>query len=178
MREDPLDDGWNVTEMNIDQYVYIYISRIHTRLCACVYLYIYIYTCVMKNGIIKLGLCQQKHDFSMLVLWYFPIRLLRCHSTCWANAAVWHDFLQFVASNFRIRNYRVESASPESTSKRSDQRRRISVKDDPGSTSCINGRDEGFLGSIRVSFGTVGIVGMVGWSRWSDGRDSRGSRHL
>ena len=123
----------------INVYIYIYISRIHTRLCVCVY------TCVMKNGIIKLGLCQQKHDFSMLVLWYFPIRLLRCHSTCWANAAVWHDFLQFVASNFRIRNYRVESASPESTSKRSDQRRRISVKDDPGSTSCINGRDEGFF---------------------------------
>ena len=169
MREDPLDDGWNVTEMNMHQYIYIYIdidiSRIHTRLCACVC--IYIYTCVMKNGIIKLGLCQQKHDFSMLVLWYFPTRLLRCHSTCWANAAVWHDFLQFVASNFRIRNYRVESASPESTSKCSDQRHRISVKDDPGSTSCINGRDEGFLGSlgsIRVSLGTVGIVGMVGWS--------------
>jgi hypothetical protein len=50
---------------------------------------------------------------------------------------------------FRVRNYRVESASqssvteqrPESTSKGSDQRRRISVKDDPGSTSWINGQD-------------------------------------
>ena len=89
--------------------------------------------------------------------------------------------------------WKLSNQHPESTSKASDQRRRISVKDDHGSTLWITGRDgqdggDGgdevsfsffkrvswrfLLGFFRVSFrifrvslGTVGMIGMVGTVR-------------